>query len=138
MPSSTCSRTSLCGDLHGAGAWDENDRLRTEASAVIARAAQAAGVPRLIQESLAFVYADGGDDWLDEDAPVHATGTTETALVAETNAMQLFRGEAVVLRVRPVHRARQSPHANRHPGRTHGHLAQPRTALGVPGDRLAR
>ena len=80
------------------GAWDENDRLRREASAAIARAAQAAGVPRLIQESLAFVYADGGDDWLDEDAPVHATGTTETALVAETNARQLFRGEAVVLR----------------------------------------
>ena len=80
------------------GAWDENDRLRTEASAVVARAAQAAGVARLIQESLAFVYADGGDDWLDEDAPVRATGTTETALVAETNARQLFRGETVVLR----------------------------------------
>ena len=80
------------------GAWDENDRLRREASAVVARAAQAAGVPRLIQESLAFVYAEGGDDWLDEDAPVHATGPTETALVAETNARQLFRGEAVVLR----------------------------------------
>ena len=63
------------------GAWDENDRLRTEASAVIARAARAAGVPRLIQESLAFVYADGGDDWLDEDAPVQASGPTETALV---------------------------------------------------------
>ena len=80
------------------GAWDENDRLRREASSVIARAAQAAGVPRLIQESLAFVYAEGGDDWLDEDAPVHATGPTETALVAETNAMQVFRGAAVVLR----------------------------------------
>ena len=26
------------------GAWDENDRLRREASAVVARAAQAAGV----------------------------------------------------------------------------------------------
>ena len=80
------------------GAWDENDRLRTEASAVVARAARAAGVPRLIQESLAFVYADGGDDWLDEDAPVQATGPTETALVAEENAMHAFGGEAVVLR----------------------------------------
>ncbi|MBE2319368.1 NAD(P)-dependent oxidoreductase [Solirubrobacter sp. CPCC 204708] len=80
------------------GAWHENDRLRREASAVIARAAHAAGVPRLVQESLAFVYADGGDEWLDEDAPVHATGPTETALVAEANAAQLFAGETVVLR----------------------------------------
>ena len=44
------------------------------------------------------MYADGGDDWLDEDAPVHATGPTETALVAEANAKHLFGGEAVVLR----------------------------------------
>ena len=52
------------------GAWDENDRLRREASAAIAGAAEAAGVRRLVQESLAFLYADGGDSWLDEDAPV--------------------------------------------------------------------
>lgn len=50
-------------------AWAENDHVRTEASAAIARAAQAAGVRRLVQESIAFVYADGGDAWLDEDAP---------------------------------------------------------------------
>jgi UDP-glucose 4-epimerase len=48
------------------GAWDENDRLRREASAVIARAAQAVGAERLVQESLAFLYADAGDAWLDE------------------------------------------------------------------------
>src|SRR2546423_601144 len=30
-------------------AWEENDRLRSEASAVIARAAQAAGLARLVQ-----------------------------------------------------------------------------------------
>ena len=46
-------------------AWEENDRVRTEASAAIARAAQSAGVRRLVQESIAFVYADGGDAGLD-------------------------------------------------------------------------
>ena len=51
-------------------AWEENDRLRTEASAAIALAAQAARVQRLVQESIAFVYADGGDGWVDEDSPV--------------------------------------------------------------------
>jgi len=79
-------------------AWEENDRMRTEASAAIARAAQAAGVRRLVQESIAFVYADGGDAWLDEDAPVAGGGMTTTALTAERNADELFDGETVVLR----------------------------------------
>jgi nucleoside-diphosphate-sugar epimerase len=79
-------------------AWQENDRMRTEASAAIARAAQAAGVRRLVQESIAFVYADGGDAWLDEDAPVAGGGVTTTALTAERNARELFDGDTVVLR----------------------------------------
>ena len=80
------------------GAWAENDRVRTEASAAIARAADAAGVQRLVQESIAFVYADGGDAWLDEDAPVAGGGVTTTALTAERNARELFGGDTVVLR----------------------------------------
>lgn len=79
-------------------AWEENDRLRTEASAVIARAAQAVGVTRLVQESIAFVYADGGDAWLDEDAPVAGGGVATAPLVAERNARELFDGDTVVLR----------------------------------------
>jgi UDP-glucose 4-epimerase len=79
-------------------AWAENDRVRTEASAAIARAAQAAGVGRLVQESIAFVYADGGDTWLDEDAPVEGGGVATTALTAERNARELFAGDTVVLR----------------------------------------
>src|SRR3954468_11300813 len=79
-------------------AWAENDRVRTEASAAIARAAQAAGVRRLVQESIAFVYADGGDAWLDEEAPVVGGGVTTTALTAERNARELFEGDTVVLR----------------------------------------
>src|SRR3954463_11452523 len=79
-------------------AWEENDRLRTEASAATARAARAAGAGRLLQESIAFVYADGGDAWLDEDAPVAGGGVTTTALTAEHNARELFEGDTVVLR----------------------------------------
>jgi nucleoside-diphosphate-sugar epimerase len=80
------------------GAWDENDRLRREASAVIARAAQAAGAGRLVQESLSFLYADAGDAWVDEGAPVTGGGTTTAALTAETNATHLFAGDTVILR----------------------------------------
>jgi nucleoside-diphosphate-sugar epimerase len=79
-------------------AWGENDRLRTEASAAVARAAQAAGARRLVQESIAFVYADGGDAWLDEDAPAVGGAMTTTALTAERNARELFAGDTVVLR----------------------------------------
>jgi nucleoside-diphosphate-sugar epimerase len=79
-------------------AWEENDRVRTEASAAIARAVQAARVQRLVQESIAFVYADGGDAWLDEDAPVTGGGVATSALTAERNARERFDGDAVVLR----------------------------------------
>jgi UDP-glucose 4-epimerase len=79
-------------------AWEENDRVRTEASAAIARAARAARVQRLVQESIAFVYADGGDAWLDEDAPVAGGGVATSALTAERNARELFDGDTVVLR----------------------------------------
>ena len=51
-----------------------------------------------MQESIAFVYADGGDAWLDEDAPVAGGGVTTTALTAERNARVLFDGDTVVLR----------------------------------------
>jgi nucleoside-diphosphate-sugar epimerase len=80
------------------GAWAENDRVRTEASAAIARAAQAAGAKRLVQESIAFVYADGDDAWLEEDAPAVGGGVTSTALTAERNARELFEGDTVILR----------------------------------------
>jgi nucleoside-diphosphate-sugar epimerase len=79
-------------------AWEENTRLRTDASAAIARAAQAAGARKLVQESLAFVYADGGDAWLGEDARADAGGPTSSALAAEANAAALFGGDAVLLR----------------------------------------
>jgi UDP-glucose 4-epimerase len=80
------------------GAWDENDRLRREASAAIARAASEAGAARLVQESITFMYADGGDAWLDERARLAPAGRWATAAVAEANAIELFAGATVVLR----------------------------------------
>jgi UDP-glucose 4-epimerase len=44
------------------------------------------------------VYADGGEEWLDEDSPVVGGGVTTTALTAERNARELFDGDTVVLR----------------------------------------
>ncbi len=79
------------------GAWRENDRLRREASRAIAAAAAGAGAQRLVQESVALVYADGGDRRLDEDAPLAPAGPAAAAAVAEEHA-RAFPGAAVVLR----------------------------------------
>jgi len=76
-------------------AWRENDRIRTNGSAAVAAAASAAGVPRLIQESIAFTYPSS-PDWLDEDVPVDAYAMVTSALTAERNALSHDGG--VVLR----------------------------------------
>jgi len=81
-------------------AWRVNDRIRTEGSRVVAEAAAAAGVRRLIQESVSYLYADGGDQWIDEQSAVTVTRATEPAAVAETNALSFKAAcrDTVVLR----------------------------------------
>ena len=67
---------------------------------MVAAAAEAAGVRRLIQESVSFLYTDGGDEWISEDSPLSVTRALEPAAVAEANAMRFRVGVArgVVLR----------------------------------------
>ena len=82
------------------GAWSENDRIRTEGVHNLVDAALAGGVGRFIQESLAFVYADGGSDWLDEDAPIAAGPPTASSRRAEESVARFTAGggNGVVLR----------------------------------------
>jgi 2-alkyl-3-oxoalkanoate reductase len=82
------------------GAFHENDRIRREGAAIVSEAAAAAGVGRLIQESFAPVYEDGGDRWLDERAPQRPARYNRTVLDAERSAESFGRsgGEWVVLR----------------------------------------
>jgi 2-alkyl-3-oxoalkanoate reductase len=47
-------------------AWRENDRVRRTGAANLATAARLAGADCVIQESFAPVYADRGDEWIDE------------------------------------------------------------------------
>ena len=80
--------------------WRENDRVRREGSAALARAARAAGVTRFMQESFAPMYEDGGDRWIDESWPVRPAPYNRTILDAERSAMRFSEegGEGVVLR----------------------------------------
>lgn len=81
-------------------AWAGNDRVRTEGSAAIVDAAIAAGVPRVVQESVSMIYRDGGDTWIDEDCPTdnfpmaHANHAAE----ASANRFSSAGGVGVVLR----------------------------------------
>ena len=68
-------------------AWRENDRIRTEGSAILAKAAAECGALRLIQEAITFVYADGDQDWITEQSPVAPIPLTVSSLTATTNAM---------------------------------------------------
>jgi nucleoside-diphosphate-sugar epimerase len=66
--------------------WEMNTRIRTEGSKAVVDAALAAGVPRVVQESICFTYADGGDRWLDESEPIHPPPGIDAVSVAEGNA----------------------------------------------------
>jgi 2-alkyl-3-oxoalkanoate reductase len=68
--------------------WADNDRIRTEGTATLARAAERADVRVIVQEGISFVYADGGDRELDETAPVDALAQTKSSLVAQGNVLR--------------------------------------------------
>ncbi|MDQ4068062.1 MAG: NAD(P)H-binding protein [Actinomycetota bacterium] len=83
-----------------AKAWRANDRLRREASRNLVDAALATGADRYVQESIAFLYADAGEDWITEDDPVAPNSITASALDAEAQARRFAAGggAAVILR----------------------------------------
>jgi len=68
------------------GAWRVNDRIRAEGSRLVAEAARSAGVGLLVQESVSMVYADAGEEWIDETAPVVVNRAAEPMAMAESHA----------------------------------------------------
>jgi len=81
-------------------AWRENDRIRRQCAANLARAAAAAGARRFIQESFAPVYPDRGADWIDETVSISPVRYNRSVTDAEGAAEQFTRGggQGVVLR----------------------------------------
>ena len=80
--------------------WRENDRLRTEASAILADAALAADVKTFVQPTVTFVYPDGP---VTEQTPVRAVVPVimRSALDAERQAARFAAAgrHGVVLRL---------------------------------------
>ncbi|MGZ4428658.1 MAG: NAD-dependent epimerase/dehydratase family protein [Nocardioidaceae bacterium] len=81
-------------------AWRTNDRLRTEGVRRVVAAARAAGVRRVVQESVSFLYAPQGDDWINEESPLAITRATEPAAVGESHVQHYVNASrtGVVLR----------------------------------------
>ena len=83
-----------------AGAWRDDHRVRTDGSAALVDAALAAGVDRVVQESVSMLYQDRGEEWIDETVPTDRYPMAWGNLAAEANT-QRFRdagGTGVVLR----------------------------------------
>lgn len=81
-------------------AWQQNDRVRTEGSAAVVDAAIAAGVDRVVQESVSMLYPDSGTQWIDEDVAPDHYPMASANLAAEANANRFSEagGTGIVLR----------------------------------------
>ncbi|MDQ6837916.1 MAG: NAD(P)-dependent oxidoreductase [Actinomycetota bacterium] len=83
-----------------AKAWRDNDRVRSEGSAAVVDAALAAGVSRLVKESVSMFYPDRAQTWIDEDVPTDSYPIALANIAAEVNAKRFGEAgrTAVVLR----------------------------------------
>ena len=66
----------------------------------MASAAREAGVGRIVQQSLSFVYADYGDDWVDEHSAIELTRASEHVVVAEGEVDDFTRAGGVGVSLR--------------------------------------
>jgi nucleoside-diphosphate-sugar epimerase len=82
-------------------AWAENDRLRREGTKNLVDGALAANAQVFIAESITFIYADGGDGWLNENWPVKLAWTALDSTLDLEREAKRFEGDgrrAIILR----------------------------------------
>ena len=89
--------TSLPSPIKQGGDSDRNNRLRREGVPIFLEACAAAGVRRVLQQSIAMVHCGGGDAWANEDTPFVAPPET---MVGE--AMQAARDMEAAVAASPL------------------------------------
>jgi len=86
-----------------ADAWEENDRIRTTGTRLLVDAALAAGAHTFIYPGICFIYADGGDEWIDAETGTVDAGTRlQSTLTAEAEAARFAAdggGRGIALRM---------------------------------------
>ncbi len=85
-------------EMRRPGAWELNDRLRSELSPMLVDLALEHGVGTVVAESITFPYPDRGDAWIDETVPVDATFPSVTDLERVVERFRESGGRGVVLR----------------------------------------
>ncbi|MFG1646048.1 NAD-dependent epimerase/dehydratase family protein, partial [Amycolatopsis sp. NPDC049252] len=89
------------GDMTRKAAWAPNDRVRLSGSAALAAAVRQVDELRIVvQEGISFVYEDGGDRELDEEAPLRPRGVTASSVTAHANVAALEAAGRTVIRLR--------------------------------------
>jgi 2-alkyl-3-oxoalkanoate reductase len=83
------------------GAWNENDRIRTEGTRNLVTAALESGVSTIIYPSVVFVYPDRGSEWIDAGIPLDRSPLLESTLTAETEVEKFTRAghRGIILRM---------------------------------------
>ena len=82
-------------------AWQENNRIRSEGSRNLVDAALAAGATCFVQESIAFLYGDHGEAWIDStNAQIVDSRFSDTVKAAELEVARFASagGRGVALR----------------------------------------
>ncbi len=81
--------TALPAPGKAGGDYAANDRLRREGTPIWVQACRDAGVPRILQQSIAMVHGTRSDDWSDEDTPYDGDeGNLAADAVAAALAME--------------------------------------------------
>jgi nucleoside-diphosphate-sugar epimerase len=81
-------------------AWQQNDRLHAEASRHLVDAALASDAGVYLQHSSGFMYAAGGDAWLDESAPLDPPPHGEAIVEAEAHTARFAAAGAAGVALR--------------------------------------
>lgn len=95
--------TSLPSPTSQGGDYAKNDQLRREGTPIFVRACRDAGVPRVLQQSIAMTHAGGGAAWADETtfhpvgdgisgAAIAAVRAMEAAIVESDRDWLILRG----------------------------------------------
>lgn len=88
--------------MRSRAAWQETNLLRTEVARILVDAGIAESVKVYVHESVTFVYADGGTQWITEDSPTDdgEGGILRSALDGEKEAARFSEsgGRGIVLR----------------------------------------